>query len=164
MKGQPSRSASVQAPRASLRYRPGRNFSEKLEVIRVRSLLRRTWKLNLRRLSGCPRSAEIRCVWFESGPSCKNIVWEKLDVSVVVLHGLVVTPPFDRDAVLGASQLVLQAQKILVGLELRIILNDGEQPAECPVELAVRGYTIGGCLCAKQRGTRLGDVPQDGPL
>ena len=49
---------------------------------------------------------------------------------VVVLHPLVVAHARDGQAVLGARELVHQAVELLVGLEVRIVLDHGEQAAE----------------------------------
>ena len=43
---------------------------------------------------------------------------------------LVVAHPLDGDAVLGARQLVHQPVELLVRLELRVVLDDGQQAAE----------------------------------
>src|SRR6266550_1729602 len=55
---------------------------------------------------------------------------EAPDVGVVAVHGLVVVLARDRDAILRSLELVLQRAEVLVGLELRVILGDGEQAAE----------------------------------
>ena len=63
-----------------------------------------------------------------------------------------------------AGQLVLQPQEILVGFQLRIVFNDGQQSAEGAVELAVGGDFVLRCLGAHQCGSGRGDVVEDGLL
>ena len=47
---------------------------------------------------------------------------------VVLLHALVVAHPLDRDAVLGARQLIGQTVELFVRFQIRIVLDDDEQP------------------------------------
>ena len=49
---------------------------------------------------------------------------------VVLAHRLDIVAAGDRDAVFGAFELRLQRQEILVGLEVRIVLDDGQQPRQ----------------------------------
>src|SRR6476660_7042862 len=62
---------------------------------------------------------------------------------VVGLHRVVVELPRVADPVLGVGQLGLQGEEVLVGLELRVRLGEGEQPAERLGE-----YALGGGLAA----------------
>src|ERR1051326_3843639 len=67
----------------------------------------------------------------------RQVVGEAPDEGVVVLDRLVLILPRPRDPVLGPLELVLQLQEILVRLELRIILRQGEQPPERRLERLV---------------------------
>ena len=55
-----------------------------------------------------------------------------------MLHGLVVALPLDGQPVLGSGELVHQALERLVRLQLRIRLDDGEQPPERARESRLR--------------------------
>src|SRR5690606_4458965 len=55
---------------------------------------------------------------------------QRLDRRVVRLHRAVVELPRVRDLVLGAGQLGLQRHEVLVRLQVRVRLGEGEQPAE----------------------------------
>src|SRR5690606_23577280 len=68
----------------------------------------------------------------------RQVLRELPDVGVVVLHRGDVALALDGDAVLGALQLRLQLQKVLVGLELRIVLRHQQQPADGALQLALR--------------------------
>ena len=63
---------------------------------------------------------------------------EGLELGVVGAHRLDVVAPRDRDAVLGAFELRLQRQEVLVRLEVGIVLADRDQPAERAGELVLR--------------------------
>ena len=52
---------------------------------------------------------------------------------VVLAHRLDVVAAGHGDAVLGAFKLRLQREEILVGLEIRIVLDDHEQTRSAPV-------------------------------
>jgi hypothetical protein len=52
---------------------------------------------------------------------------ERAQLGVVAADGVDVVAPRDGDAVLGALQLRLQGEEVLVRLELRIALDDDEQ-------------------------------------
>src|SRR5881396_1285840 len=60
----------------------------------------------------------------------EEVVREDLDRVVVVQDACVVVLPAERDLVLGRRDLFLQGQDVLVGLELRVVLDDGEQGAQ----------------------------------
>src|SRR5882724_1571409 len=59
-----------------------------------------------------------------------EVAREALAADVVVHHRVVVALARERDPVLGARQLFLQREHVLVGLQLRVRLDDGEQPPE----------------------------------
>src|ERR1035441_5148835 len=85
------------------------------------------------------RTLQVCVVRLEAGPSRKNAVRKLLHVGVVVLQGVVIALAFDGDAVLGACEFVLQAQKVFVRLQLRIIFHDQQQAADRSIELSVGG-------------------------
>src|SRR5437667_2901109 len=68
---------------------------------------------------------------------------EAADVGVVAVHGIVVVLAGDGDAVLGPLELVLERPEVLVRLELRVALRDGEQAAE---RCGQRGIRLGHLL------------------
>src|SRR5205823_13718030 len=83
------------------------------------------------------------------------------DVRVVLLDRVVVALALDRQAVLGARQLVHQALVGRVGLQLRVRLADRDQLADRALEL-VRGldfFRPG--RSAHHRRARIGDVVED---
>src|SRR5882724_10725862 len=63
---------------------------------------------------------------------------KRLEFGVVGLHRLDVVAPRDRNAVLGAFELRLQREKILVRFQLRIGFGDDEQTPERTGKLALR--------------------------
>ena len=80
---------------------------------------------------------------------------------VVLLHALVVAHALDREAVLGAGELVHQAVELLVGLQLRIVLDHRQQPAERRGLLVRRGDRFFRRLRREQPRSRVGDVLVD---
>ncbi|KAG0946479.1 hypothetical protein G6F31_014320 [Rhizopus arrhizus] len=75
---------------------------------------------------------------------------ERADVGVVVLHLLDVTATCDGDPVLGTFQLRLQVAEVLVGLQLRIVFGDHQQPRQRAAQFALgllelleRGFVVG---------------------
>ena len=71
--------------------------------------------------------------------------------------------PAERDLVLGRRDLFLQGQDVLVGLELRVVLDDGEQGAQRRGQ-HVLGLGLGGDALGTGghgRGACVGDVGQD---
>src|SRR5713226_1122133 len=124
----------------------------------------RSGELHLGGLTGGRRSCEISLVTLEAGPTGEHAVWEQADIGVVVLQGFVVAPPLDGDAVFCACQLVLQAQKILVGLELRVVLDDHQQATQRAVERIISGDPVSRRAGAEQGRTRTGDVAKHGLL
>src|SRR5713226_6991043 len=85
-----------------------------------------TWrgKIHLRHLTGRFRGSEVSTIGLETCPICENIVWELLDVRVVVLQRVVIALALHGNPVLGAGELILQSHEILVRLQLRVILYD----------------------------------------
>jgi hypothetical protein len=73
-----------------------------------------------RRLGG----REVGVVAMEARPARENVIGKLANERVVGLQRIVVALALDGDAILGAGKLVLQAQEILIGLELRIILDN----------------------------------------
>jgi hypothetical protein len=49
-----------------------------------------------------------------------------LNVSVVVLKRIVIPLALDGDAVFRPGEFILQAQEVLIGFQLRIILGNGK--------------------------------------
>src|SRR6266542_3872610 len=62
----------------------------------------------------------------------------KLEPRVVVAHRLVEAHALHRDPVLGALELALQLEEVLVGLELGIALDGDEEPAQRAAQLGLR--------------------------
>ena len=60
-----------------------------------------------------------------------------LDLDVEVAHGHVVEAPRGLDLVLGVGELVLELEEVLVGLQIRVGLRDGEQLAQRAGERAL---------------------------
>src|SRR5690242_8138094 len=52
------------------------------------------------------------------------------DIGVVAVHGVIVVLTRHRDAILRSLELVLQRAEVLVRLELRIVLRDGDEPPQ----------------------------------
>src|SRR5713226_4372149 len=76
-------------------------------------------EFDLGNLAGGLGCFKVIVVAVESCPAGEQAVRKQADIRVVVLNRLVVAPPLDGDAVLRTGELVLQAKKVLVGLELR---------------------------------------------
>ena len=53
----------------------------------------------------------------------KQYGWKAFQLCVVALSHQVKIAPFNSDAIFGAFQLALKIQKILIGLQLRIIFR-----------------------------------------
>src|SRR5690242_11884581 len=85
--------------------------------------LLRTWKLYFGRLARRLRSLEISVIAVESGPGGEDIVRKNAEVSIVILQDLIIAAALDRNAVLGAGEFVLKAQKVFVGFQLGVILH-----------------------------------------
>ena len=88
---------------------------------------------------------------------------------VVIAHGVDVVAAGHRDAVLGAFQLRLQGEEVLVGLQVGIVLDDSEQARQRAGEAGLAfleglegfriGQLLGGHLHLRLRrlGSRLDD-------
>ena len=95
---------------------------------------------------------------------------DRPDLGIVGLHRGDVVAPRDGDAVLGAFELRLQREEVLVRLEVRIVLGDGEQLAERAGQRALRflefleglgiGEDVGRDLHLRRLGARLGHLGQ----
>src|SRR5262249_9021885 len=64
--------------------------------------------------------------------------WERPQLGIVETHRFDVVAPGDRNAVLGALELRLQRQEVLIGFKIGIILAHGDEPAECAAQLILR--------------------------
>src|SRR5437868_5555761 len=124
---------------------------------RPRSSSRRR-KLNFWRLARRFRSSEVRVVSLESAPARKHAIRKESDVRVVVLDGIIVSLALDSDPVFRAGQFVLQAEKVFVRFQLRIVFDNDEQPSKSAIQLIVRGDLIRRSLGTQQRGTGTGNV------
>src|SRR5712692_1296797 len=124
----------------------------------------RSGELHLGGLTGGRRGCEISLVTLEAGPTGEQAVGEQADKGVVVRQSFVVAPPLGGNAVFCACQLILQAQKILVGLELRVVFDDHQQATQRAVELIIGGDALGRRAGAEQGRTRIGDVAKHGLL
>ena len=93
----------------------------------------------------------------EAERACEDDARERLDRVVVGQHRVVVDLPRDRDAVLGAGELVLELAEVLVGLQLGVGLGHREQPPERRAEDALRGRRLGRPARALGVRARLGD-------
>ena len=88
---------------------------------------------------------------------------EGLDRVVEGEHRVVVDLARDGDLVLGVAELVLQVEEVLVRLQLRVGLGDGEQPAERLAEDALRLRGRGGpcaCCAAARASVTASNVPR----
>src|SRR5215475_8880963 len=95
-------------------------------------------KLDLRRGGGVGRRLEVG-LGLEAGEARDDAAREEVHLRVVLTHGLVVAPPLHHDAVLGALELALQRQEVLVALQLGVALDGDQQPAERAAELLLGG-------------------------
>src|ERR1700688_1968097 len=141
------------------------NSRQLLSGRRLRGCLR-SWRarreIYLRHLPCSFRRGEVSVIRLESRPSRENVVRKLLDVGVVVLQRVVITLALDRDPVLGAREFVLQAQEILIGPQLRIILHDQQQSAERSVQLPIGRDLFLWRSRRKQRRPSLRDVAEYG--
>src|SRR5262249_32212563 len=92
------------------------------------------------------------------GKAGDQAVGEHTDVSVVVLHGIVVAAALDGDAVFGSGQVILKGHEVFVGLEVRIIFDGGQQAAGGGIQLAGCGGLVRGGFGANQGSASGGDV------
>jgi hypothetical protein len=102
-------------------------------------LSRSALELYLRRL-GCIlacRELRHRLVGTEErrGPQYAG---ERLELGIVGPNRLDVVATRDRDAVFSAFELGLEREEVLVRLEVRVVLADGDQPAERATKLVLR--------------------------
>src|SRR5919108_5345009 len=95
-------------------------------------------ELHLRRGGGVGRGLEVR-LGLEAREAGDEAVRKEREARVVVANGLVVAPPLDDDAILRALELGLQAEEVLVALQLGIALHGDQQPAERTAELLLGG-------------------------
>src|SRR3954451_14350804 len=72
----------------------------------------RSAKVNLRSRTRPFIGLEVSIVRFEPAPSREQAIRESLDVSVVVLKGVVISLAFDRNPILRPREFVLQAQEV----------------------------------------------------
>src|ERR1035441_5898503 len=115
-------------------------------------------------LGSLPRTLfrlEVCIVAGEARQAGYDVVGEQPNVGVVVLQGIVVPLTLDGDTVLGAGQLVLQAQEVFVGAQLRIVLDHHHQASQCGVELAVGGDLVLWSLGANHGSARGSDITED---
>src|SRR5262249_12805336 len=70
----------------------------------------------------------------------------------------------DGNAVLRASQFILQPQEVFVRLQLRIVLYDEQQAAQSAIQLAIGGDLLLRSAGREQRRPRFRDVSEDGLL
>src|SRR4029453_12445523 len=64
---------------------------------------------------------------------------EEPQARVVLAYGFVESPALDRDAILGALELALQGQEVLVRLEVGIFLDRDQEPRQRARKLVLRG-------------------------
>src|SRR5215470_5798512 len=84
------------------------------------------------------RGLEVR-LRLETGEAGHEAIGKDRQPSVVLAHRLVVAAALDHDAVLGALELRLQREEVLVALQLRITLDRDQQPAQRSAQLLLRG-------------------------
>src|SRR5215471_11491936 len=122
----------IRRPRAAepRRRRPGRPPT-------ARTYLVSALELHLGRLLTAWRRLEIGLL-LEAAERGHDAAGEQPEPGVVVAHGLVEAHALDGDAILGALELALQGEEVLVGLELGIPLDGDEQPAQGAAQLGLR--------------------------
>jgi hypothetical protein len=76
------------------------------------------------------------------------------------LKPAVVTFALDRDAVFGSRQLILQAQEVFIRFQLRIVLHDHKQAANCTVQLLIGGDLVRRRASREQPGTGCCDIAE----
>src|ERR1017187_169157 len=91
-------------------------------------------ELDLRRLVGALGRLEVRPV-LEAREVRDDDRRERTAQGVVGLRHVVEAAALDRDAVLGPLELRLKIAVVLVGLQLRVLLDGDEKAAEGPAEL-----------------------------
>src|SRR5512145_3222007 len=85
-------------------------------------------ELHLRRRGGVGGCLE-ELLGREAGQARHHVGGEARHARVVFAYGLVEAPTVEGDAVLGALELALERQEVLVALELGIALHRDEQAA-----------------------------------
>src|SRR2546428_11245027 len=101
---------------------------------RARTTTASRLELHLGSGGGVGRRLEVR-LGLEAGEAGDDAMRKERQARVVLAHGLVVAPALHHDAVLGALELGLQGQEVLVALEIGIALDGDEQPAQRAAEL-----------------------------
>jgi hypothetical protein len=95
---------------------------------------------------------------------CHQVVRDRGDAGVPLAHVVVVVLPGESHLVLRVGQFLLQVPEVLVGLEVRVALGDGEQPAQrrrqCLLGLPGSSRTLRG----DRRGARGRDLLEGGLL
>src|SRR5690348_4206791 len=79
-------------------------------------------EIHVRHLLDRRRHAEKIAFGFEAEQVCHEVARKGFALVAIVAHVAVVKPARGLDAILGVDQFLLQLEKILIGLELRIIL------------------------------------------
>ena len=79
----------------------------------------------------------------EAEQSGQDVLGEAADGGVELAGRVVEVLACHVDAVLRAFQLGLQLQEVLVGLQVGIVLGDGQQFAQSRCQLALRGLVFG---------------------
>ena len=80
-----------------------------------------------------PRRSRSTRASRSGGCPAMTMVGKRLDLVVVLQHAVVVELPRIGDPAFGGGQFFLQRQEVLVGLEVRVGLAEGEQLARAPV-------------------------------
>ena len=81
-----------------------------------------------------------------------DVVWEFADIGVVVLSDFVELFALDGNSVLGAFQLALEVEEVLVGFEVGVCFFDGHETAERAAEVALRLLELSHCLLVEIAG------------
>src|SRR5688572_5233160 len=89
--------------------------------------------------SGGVRGGFEERLGLEADESGHDVAREQAQSRVVLAHGVVEAPPLHGDPVLGAGELCLQSEEVLVGLQLGILLHGDEEATEGAGELALGG-------------------------
>ena len=104
---------------------------------------------------------KVSIVGLAATDACPNAIRKLADIGVVVAKRLVITPTFDSDAIFRTLQLILQRQKVLVGLEVGVVLADYHQPRQRVAQIAL-GYAL---AAADSRFVGIDLVaPEDSPV
>src|SRR5213596_446608 len=128
--------ATTKAPRAHAAATEGPSHCAAHSATSQGALLRKIHLRCLRRARGLQLEVRPRPL---ADDFCRQHLGEAAYIGVVAVHGVVVVLAGDGDAVLGALELVLERPEILVRLELRVALRDGERSEEHTSELQSHG-------------------------